>query len=60
MIGSLMEIQIAYDMIDVKTQEDSIVHPLDTHYLKLNCGIDVSYIFIHLRLILVSNIMQHK
>lgn len=52
-----MEIQIAYDMIDVKTQEDSIVHPLDTHYLKLNCGIDVSYIIIHLGLILVSNMM---
>ncbi|VVC30258.1 BRCT domain,Poly(ADP-ribose) polymerase, regulatory domain,WGR domain,PADR1 domain,Poly(ADP-ribose) [Cinara cedri] len=41
MIGSLMEIQIAYNMIEVKTQEDSMVHPLDTYYLKLNCDIDV-------------------
>lgn len=43
MIESLMEIQIAYNMMDVKTSEDSMIHPLDTHYLKLNCAIDVGY-----------------
>lgn len=43
MIGSLMEIQIAYSMMDSKTSEDSMLHPLDTHYMKLNCAIDVSY-----------------
>lgn len=42
MIESLMEIEIAYNMMDVKSSEDSMVHPLDTHYLKLNCAIDVS------------------
>ncbi|XP_001947212.1 poly [ADP-ribose] polymerase [Acyrthosiphon pisum] len=41
MIGSLMEIQIAYSMMDSKTSEDSMLHPLDTHYMKLNCAIDV-------------------
>lgn len=46
MIESLMEIQIAYNMMEIKTTEDSMLHPLDTHYLKLNCVIDVSYIFI--------------
>lgn len=43
MIQSLMEIQIAYNMMDVKTPGDSLMHPLDNHYLKLNCAIDVSY-----------------
>lgn len=43
MIESLMEIQIAYNMMDVKTSEDSTLHPLDAHYLKLNCAIEVSY-----------------
>jgi len=38
-----MEIQIAYSMMDSKTSEDSMLHPLDTHYMKLNCAIDVSY-----------------
>lgn len=37
-----MEIQIAYNMMDVKTSEDPMIHPLDTQYLKLNCAIDVS------------------
>lgn len=40
-----MEIQIAYSMMDSKTSEDSMLHPLDTHYMKLNCAIDVSYKF---------------
>lgn len=44
MIESLMEIQIAYSMIDDKTCENPMLHPLDSHYLKLNCAIDVSYI----------------
>lgn len=44
MIESLMEIQIAYNMMDVKTSEDSMLHPLDTHYFKLNCAIDVNYL----------------
>lgn len=44
MIESLMEIQIAYNMMDVKTSEDSMLHPLDTHYFKLNCAIDVYYL----------------
>lgn len=57
MIRMLMEIQIAHDS---KTQEDSIVDSHDTHYLQLNCGIDVSCIIIHLGLILVSNMMYHK
>lgn len=35
-----MEIQIAYNMMDVQT-EDTKLHPLDTHYLKLQCAIDV-------------------
>jgi len=38
-----MEIQIAYSMMDNKTSEDSMLHPLDTHYMKLNCVIDVNY-----------------
>jgi len=42
MIESLMEIQIAYNMMDDKTPDDSTLHPLDAHYLKLNCVIDVS------------------
>lgn len=44
MIQSLMEIKTAYNMIDSKAPEDSVVHPLDSHYLKLNCAIDASYI----------------
>lgn len=47
MIGSLMEIQIAYNMMDVKTAEDSVSHPLDTHYLKLNCAIDVCFVVVY-------------
>lgn len=42
MIQSLMEIEIAYNMMETKTSGDSTVHPLDLHYLKLNCAIDVS------------------
>jgi len=38
-----MEIQIAYSMMDNKTSEECGLHPLDTHYFKLNCAIDVSY-----------------
>jgi hypothetical protein len=40
MIESLLEIQIAYSLMEVKT-EDSTLHPIDTHYMKLNCSIDV-------------------
>lgn len=57
MIESLMEIEIAYNMINIK-EEDSMVHPLDTHYLKLNCDIDVSYIIYQI-LILVSSVICH-
>lgn len=46
MIESLMDIQIAYNMMNDKTPGDSMFHPLDTHYFKLNCAIDVSYLFI--------------
>lgn len=42
MIESLLEIQIAYNMMEVKT-EDSTLHPIDTHYMKLNCSIDVIF-----------------
>jgi len=44
MIQSLMEIQIAYNMMDDKTPQDSTVHPIETQYLKLNCAIDVRVI----------------
>lgn len=44
MIESLMEIQIAYNMIDEKTPQDGTIHPLDTQYMKLNCGVNVSFI----------------
>lgn len=46
MIGSLMEIAIAYNMIDDVTSEDSTLNPLDMHYLKLKCDIDVSHILL--------------
>lgn len=54
MIESLMEIQIAYNMIDEKTPKDCTVHPLDTQYIKLNCGINVSYI-ITVKVVLINN-----
>lgn len=46
MIESLMEIQIAYNMIDDKSSEDPTLHPLDSQYLKLKCAIDVNVFFI--------------
>jgi len=42
-----MEIQIAYNMMDNKPAEGSMIHPLDTYYMKLNCEIDVSHIIIN-------------
>ncbi|XP_050521530.1 poly [ADP-ribose] polymerase [Daktulosphaira vitifoliae] len=41
MINSLMEIQIAYNMMDDNSHDNTTVHPLDTHYIKLNCAIEV-------------------
>ncbi|XP_050442642.1 poly [ADP-ribose] polymerase [Adelges cooleyi] len=40
-ITNLMEIEIAYNMMDDKCSKDSTLHPLDSHYLKLNSVIEV-------------------
>lgn len=53
MIESLLEIQIAYNMMEVKT-EDSTLHPIDTQYMKLNCSIDVIYKIL-IKIVLIYN-----
>jgi poly [ADP-ribose] polymerase len=41
MLDSLMEIEIAYNMLKTKSEADNDVHPLDAHYAKLNAHIEV-------------------
>jgi hypothetical protein len=41
MLDSLLEIEIAYTMLKAKSEGDKSVHPLDTHYAKLNTHIEV-------------------
>jgi poly [ADP-ribose] polymerase len=41
MLDSLLEIEIAYTMLNAKSDVDKGVHPLDAHYAKLNTHIEV-------------------
>jgi len=41
MLDSLMEIEIAYNMLKTKSDAEGDVHPLDAHYTKLNTHIEV-------------------
>jgi hypothetical protein len=41
MLDSLMEIEIAYSMLQTKSDAEGDVHPLDAHYAKLNTHIEV-------------------
>ncbi|KAJ9595723.1 hypothetical protein L9F63_013086 [Diploptera punctata] len=40
MLESLMEIEIAYNMLKTKSEGDEEMHPLDAHYKKLNTNIE--------------------
>ncbi|PSN54639.1 Poly [ADP-ribose] polymerase [Blattella germanica] len=41
MLESLMEIEIAYNMLKTKSEGDDEMHPIDVHYKKLNTSIEV-------------------
>ena len=40
MLESLMEIEIAYSMLKVKSEGDEEIHPIDVHYKKLKTDIE--------------------
>lgn len=41
MLDALMEIEIAYSMLKESAGEGGKVHPIDSHYIKLNAEISV-------------------
>jgi poly [ADP-ribose] polymerase len=41
MLDSLMEIEIAYNLLKTKSDADGDMHPLDAHYAKLNTHVEV-------------------
>lgn len=41
MLESLLDLEIAYNIMKPTKTEESVVHPIDSHYMKLNTDISV-------------------